>query len=486
MERFLPKTQALIWVILCVSTLISRASGQCSNFDTVALAQAACTGTFREYPVNGTKVPYNCSTCGSGLICGGGVCPPVLTDRKVFNTSICPTPFKSTTNDFSCAALQKHCEDTGQGYLIFAKVFFFFPGSKYSCSNCSAGVVEMDAALTEADHPDGALEASYDSAVLILLYLASIILFGCGLVFEYNGRRQNFEHMTESQVILGQVNWQMKRLLLKIDSHGKNISFVQAVASQFFMFRVMFGSARCLEKCLCRLCGNDQDTRTPEEKAQDRRFDITYTIVALCLAISLATMLNGATRIFVTCELVYPGLSSFPPLLGIIELPTINPFDAGLLPNDTFTTYPEVVENVDDVQTIIDRLFFSGLPLAVAIEDLLIEELMLLGMLTGVETFTNGCEQMRHWNQQMIHNALRVSAVLYMVLAIGVHLMSFDGIDAAVAFVYIFTNLFFTFVLLSAFLFVIAFPRRILGNCLFGIDSQENDISQSRYGVKNY
>ena len=465
-----------ILVVVLWTHVIFCVYAQCSNFNTVELAQAACAGTFEAYPVNGTKVPYKCSTCGSGLICGGAVCPPVISDRGVFNSTPCTSPYVSATNDYSCTALQKHCEDTGNGFLVYARVFFYSTGSGYTCSGCSSGSVEVASELEDGDHPDGALEQSFDSGILIVLYISIIGLFIAGLVIEFIGRRQQDGTLSGSEVLTSQINWQMKRFCLLIDAHGRNMSFMKAVFGQAVFFKFFLLYLTCIERVLGAVCccKNEQVVQSVEEerKGLDRRFDYTYATVVTFVSIALATMLSGATKIFITCELVYPGVSSLPPILGFVDVGSLDPFVSVLLPEDTLTTYPDLLENVNGVFTIGNALNNGQLGPVVLLEFIL-EEIMILAALIAVEQFAIGCGEMEEWNQKRIHYSLRGCAFLYMVVAIAVHQGNFAGIEASLAVGYILFNLFFAILVLSGLLIFLAVPRRLVGNLVFGTPETE-------------
>jgi hypothetical protein len=132
----------------------------CPTFANVTLAETTCQGNFLMWgeffnETTGTTQsaflederaeygPYFCSTCldgqeGYGYV-GDDTVLPDLVDNTCNDdcTSQCPVKIFESLEDTSCAGLQKHCEQSGHGWLTYAKSFVSYEGQFVCSGGCT-------------------------------------------------------------------------------------------------------------------------------------------------------------------------------------------------------------------------------------------------------------------------------------------------------------------------------------------------------------
>lgn len=442
-------------------------NAQCADFPTVTAAETACVGTFEAFPVNGSQLPYKCSSCGSGFICPGGNCPPVAATNEEFLNTECPVNYASATNDFSCAALQKHCEDMGQGYLMYAKIFFYLPGSRYSCSNCT-GFFNVDMASSLEVPPEGTeVDAGFYSPFMLGLFGAAFLMLASGLVIEYKGKKIQDEDLSDKKLGFDICDWELKRFFGHVDSHAKprtlcNILWQEAVLIRYIWTFCCF----CCRKKEMEVVQQEVDER---EEAEDRLFDTTFLIVTLFMSLGIAYLLNGLSPVQIQCELSYPSQAF---VIGVADSSRLDPFlgiPPLLVPENTTEIYPRVIEKERHLMTLFEKIEAEQNTISVALTtDILTEEVILIGFLVGLEKFLRGCEEMKHWSMETltkIHIAVRVIAVLY---AMGAVLTQYFRMNVPVldGIYMVGSNFFFVLVILTVFLPIIGFVRWTVGSCV--------------------
>ena len=465
-------------LLVCAAVLLLLAplcNAQCSNFNTVSEAQADCTGTFEPYPVNGTQLPYKCSTCGSGLICPGGTCPPVAASAEDFLSNTCPQTYSSASEDFSCAALQRHCEDMGQGYLMYAKVFFFASGSRFACSNCQGfDNVEINGTFEEVP-PGTEVDPGIISPFPLGLLVVAVLMFFAGFVMEYKGRKMQDGNVSSTSVGLSICDWEMKRLFGHIDSHGRSRSLRNLLWKEAILIRYIWKLCCCCcrEKKQAKASVTGLDDR---ELEADRLFDTTFLVVAVFIGLGIAYLLNGLTPVQIKCELSYSGLGT---IIGVADTSRLDPFRGSpplLVPEKSKEVYPRVIENQRHLLTLFEQIEGEQNVIGTALTtNILTEELTLIVVLVCVEKFLRGCEEMKHWSMETltkIHIVVRGITILYAAAAIATQYFRMkvsitDGI------LLVGSNFFFVIMLLTVFLPAIGFVRWMIGSCVLSLFGQQ-------------
>jgi len=144
----------------------------CPTYANVALAKAACSGTFlmwgetfnsttgviRNSFAEGEQAqygPYYCETCfdgfeGYGYVGSDETLPDQVNDvchQDTYCSTTCNWKIFENVEDTSCGGLQRYCEESGSGWLIYAKAFENFPGDIICSGGCTSellGIVETE------------------------------------------------------------------------------------------------------------------------------------------------------------------------------------------------------------------------------------------------------------------------------------------------------------------------------------------------------